>query len=142
METGDGGKRTQPPPEEVTLQPEWRRRSGKPEDVVLQPEWRRPRPSPEPRQQEQQPEPEWRRSTPTPTTTVWEPEWRRSRRSSSNQKPLGSSSGGGVERVRDLNDSWRRAPSSASAPGMFRQFSIQTHAFLFYLAYMNTRILE
>lgn len=144
MEAGSGGGYggrgiQQPAEEEVSLQPEWRRRSGsgggRGENLILQPEWRRPKPtgSPSnpveaPRKEEEKEmllQPEWKRSnpSPSPSPSVWEPEWRRSRSTTTaypwNQnygvrKPGGSSPSGGVERARDLNESWRTAPP---APG-------------------------
>ncbi|XP_004486430.1 protein argonaute 2-like isoform X2 [Cicer arietinum] len=98
MEAGDsyGGRGTQQPTEEVSLQPEWRRRtasSGREQNLTLQPEWRRGKPiaSPSPsgagdeaqkKENEQENEvllqPEWRSSKPN-ASSVWEPEWRRSR---------------------------------------------------------------
>ncbi|KAK7331235.1 hypothetical protein VNO77_25454 [Canavalia gladiata] len=81
---GDSGRGTRPPPEELSLQPEWRRPSRREQELVLQPEWRRSR----------------------PTAFPWNQNY-------GVRKPGGTSSGG-VERGRDLNDSWRPAPASDS----------------------------
>lgn len=123
---GYGGRRIPQPTEEVSLQPEWRRRSGssvRSDNLILQPEWRRGRPTGptsephnpdsggEVRKVEKEEEkevllqPEWRRSRPTATFAYpWDQNYGVS-------KPAASSSGG-VQRGRDVNESRRAAPPS------------------------------
>jgi hypothetical protein len=142
MESGDGyggRKETQQPSDEVSLQPEWRRRTasaGIEQNLTLQPEWRRGRstasPSPsgagdevqnkeEEKKEEILFQPQWR-SSKVNASSVWEPEWRRSRSNTTatvtaypwNQnygvkKPVGSSSGG-VQRGRNIDESRRNDP--------------------------------
>lgn len=134
---GYGGRGTQQPSDEVSLQPEWRRRTastGREQTLTLQPEWRRGKPtaSPSPsgtgdegekKIEEQKKELEWR-SSKVNASSVWEPEWRRSRSDTSAtataypwnrnygvKKTVGSSSGG-VHRDRNVEELQRNAPSS------------------------------
>ncbi|XP_061366908.1 protein argonaute 2-like [Gastrolobium bilobum] len=101
---GYGGRGIQQPPQELSLQPEWRRprssgSGGRVENVILQPEWRRGQSTGSPSKSggEAQKEenvilqPEWRRgkSTGSPSESggeaqkeenvILQPEWRRSR---------------------------------------------------------------
>ncbi|XP_050873224.1 protein argonaute 2 isoform X2 [Lathyrus oleraceus] len=131
MESGDGysGRGTQQPNDEVILQPEWRRRTastGGEQNLTLQPEWRRGRstatalPSPshagdeaQKKDGEQKKEvilqPEWRRSRSTTTTATAYP-WNQNQNYGV-RKPFGSSSSSsGVQRSRNIDESWRNAP--------------------------------
>lgn len=128
MEAGDsyGGRRIPQPTGEVSLQPEWRRRSGssvRSDNLILQPEWRRGKPTgstSEPRnpdsggetrkvekdeEKEVLLQPEWRRSRPTATFAYpWDQNY-------VVPKPVASSSSG-VQRSRDMNETRRTAPPS------------------------------
>ncbi|CAI8590442.1 unnamed protein product [Vicia faba] len=133
MESGDGhgGRGTHQPSDEVSLQPEWRRRrtastGREQQNLSLQPEWRRGRstattpPSSsragdeaQKKDQEQKKEvilqPEWRRSRSTATTTTATAyPWNQSQNYGV-RKSLGSSSSG-VQRSRNIDESWRNAP--------------------------------
>lgn len=138
MEAGDGygGRGTQQPSDEVSLQPEWRRRTAstgrEQQNLTLQPEWRRGRstetalPSSsragdeaQKKDEEQKKEvilqPEWRRSRSTTTTAATAYPWNQNQNYSV-RKQLGiRSSSSGVQRSRNIDESWRNAPP----PGIF-----------------------
>jgi len=115
---GYGGRRTQQPTNEVSLQPEWRRRTastGREQNLTLQREWRRGKPtaSPSPsgagyegekKVEEQKKELEWR-SSKVNASSVWEPEWRRSRSGTSATTTA-------YPWNRNVDESQRNAPSS------------------------------